>query len=334
MSSTIVASRMVASLQTLKGLFYALFEQTCASNDHPKTPTWRCSYFGTAAACMRRAITDAATTEGGILKEASGQVSPSVYIKHWRHEFAQPVALKTTIVQARFGSGFYDLSVGKKEAVASLLASHGLQIHDDMVTINLYQDPDVLQELIDTHTLPIWKFLSGNDYQLPGLESHKYSPDLQKSIYTTHPANVFSLQEGQSERIYWIMGKDGVMIKSGWAYSTIEKMVEIYASESELQRPGSAEDTIRLVRQAVKDAVPLQEDCQLVINRDAFEHSWEKDSFNFLAGKLQVADGLIATTIGELRTADALYEFTCIPSKMVSFPNLKKPQIDADLLAA
>lgn len=334
MGCTIVAARMVASLQTLKGQFYALFEQTYESNVFPKTPTWGCRYFGTIESCMSRIIHDAAATEGGILKETSGRVSPSAYIKHWRREFLWPMSLKTTIVRAKFGTGFRDLPLEKRSAVSALLEAHGLTTVDDTVELNLHQNPDTFQALIDEEKLSVWKFLSGTDFESPVQGAAIYRTAKQPSAFDDLPVSLFFLDQDNADREYWVMDENGRMAGSGWAFSTIEKLICTYAVASERSRPGSAEETIRLIRQTMGSASPLLDECPVSIQRADAKEKWHEVCYDSLARLLQRECTQISTTIGEIRKSGAVYDFTRVPSFMVRFPGLKQRPIATDLLAA
>lgn len=334
MGSTIVAARSIAALNTLKGQFYCLFSQTYESNSFPRTPSWGCNFFGTAEACMRRIIVEASATEGGILKEVSGQVSPSAFIKHWRREFNYPMTLKNMIVRANFGTSYRELPFDKKDAVCSLLDQHGLELHENTVILNLFQNSDVFQALIETHHLSAWKFLGGMDFQSPCQSNLIYAPELQNSPYEVLPVRVWYIDQPGHEREHWLISEDGKKTYTGWAYNTIECLIRTYAVESERQRPGSAENTIRLIRKTVANASLLPDDCSVSINRSAATENWQKTSFDSLARKLQRECSSVSTTIGEIRKSSAIYDFAHMPENMVAFPGFKKYMTKVELLAA
>ncbi len=323
MGSTIVAARVAAVLETEMGRFYALFESTYESNVYPQVPRWGCMYFGPIADCMRAIITYAGATEGGIYKERSGQISPSAYIGRWREALANPVSLMTSSATCDFSR----IDSAKQPLVRETLKRHGIPV-GLVVAIDLIRHPDVVQEILDSVQLGAWRFI-GNEFGTVPRHELGYVVAAQKPSLNALPCTVFVLRSNKEQFVepdYWIRVKDGKMVSSGWAYSTIEKMIALYVPQAERERPGCAEALIRRIRRSVTEATPLSDDQAVEIQLDQAEHKWHTSQFHQMAAKLQCSGtSLIVTTIGEIRNADATYELRSLTDGMVSFASLEKP---------
>ena len=339
MGSTIVAARKVAALETKGTVFYALFESTYESNVFPQTPSWSCRYFGTAEGCMRRIICDAAVAEGGMLKEHSGWVSPSAYIKHWRDELERPVPLVCTEVSAAFGTGFYSIKADKRQGVEEILNRHGLAVGlNNNFVIDLKVSPEALQELLAANLFPAWYVFDVKDAGKDVDVRLGYTPRQRKADVLPLPVQVVYLDmKNKEERDYWIVRGESRAEPSGWAYSTIEKLISEYAVLAERDNPGSAEAMIRVIRETVKNAQALPDHQPVSIYRDRGSYAWNQSCFDELAKKLQRACSEISTTVGEILQSDAAYYFKQLPEQMVCFPGIArniKGEKAADRLAA
>lgn len=339
MGSTSIKARKVAVIETKKGPFYALFESTYESNVFPQTPTWGCRYFGTIAGCMDRIIRDGAVAEGGMLKEAAGHVTPSAYIKHWREAFATPTQLEVNKVTGRLGTRFHDVKPDHHEAVGEVLATHGVSVDDQQsFVIDLMEAPEAMQSILDKHLAPAWYFFDGHDWSSHDRSDLGYVTPRAAAYLKTLPVKIYFIQARNEEREHWILWPNGEVTRMGWAYSTIEILINEFATESERQRPGSAENMIRVIRQAVKEAITFDDGQKVTISSTEATSNWLKRLYKELANKLGLEGEEITTTLGQIRQADAVYQFKHLSLGMVRFHGLTEsapvPTVQQDLLAA
>lgn len=324
MSNTYSVGKKVAAVVAPNGvIYYALFEQTYESNVHPQVPHWCAIFFGTAEACMKRIIDYAGACEGGCLKEQGGWTTPSAYLKHWRNAMANPLELTTRTISVPFGEGLHALKPSKRDATEAALATHGHKgIEGENLSLTLPDDCAVLQAVIEAGN-SAWKFLRPGSYRVPESNWAAYAP-FAKKVGRGPDATVWFIDPcARHEREYWIE-VDGAMQNTGWAYSTIQKLIASYAVDSEQRLPGSAESAIRWIRRAVKAAQVIPPTQRVVIERDKGTGHYNARAFVEMLGTLGgPADAAtIDTTVGAILAANALYALRALPDVMVTFPGL------------
>lgn len=320
MSSTYSLAKEAASIVGPDGtVFYALFEQTYEANLQ-SNPQWCALYFGTAQACMGRIIRLAAHCEGGCLKEQGGNVSPSAYIKHWRQAMAQSRKLGCSRVSASFGKGVYSLKPENRNSIAALLAKHGhAGIEEDCVTINVAEQPALLQAILDAGN-PAWLFLDRWDVQEGN--GVPYEPSQTKASLPDF--DVFYIREHSDRDAENWVRLDSQVLHTGWEYSTIEYLINQLVIPGEAKVPGSAESAIRLLRSCVREAIPLSLKQEMRIERPKPEAaSYDQRRFDTLTAKLGLSQvsGFV-TSVEKVLEAKALYDMKTLPVGLVKFIDL------------
>lgn len=273
---------------------------------------------------MDRVIRHATACEGGCLKESGGDTTPSAYIKHWRAALAAPVALQARVVSASFGINLYTLDPKLREQTAQILAAHAHPgIDGDTVRFEIEAQPALLQALVEAGHHP-WRFLEPESSCIDASWA-AYQPtpcvgiEPVVSVYVVPPENNW-------EPEYWFQVENGAVINGGWAYSTVSKLIDIFARPSEAAHPGSAEDVIRRIRAKVKSAQQLASFEPICIDARVNCASYELGIDRELTEKLgQQGEDNIATTLGAVLSAGALYQLRSLPDRMVRFPDRVVP---------
>lgn len=339
MGSTYSVAKKAATIVAANGtLYYALFEQTFESNVYPRTPRWSAVYFGTAEACTAKAVQWSASAEGGCLKGASGNITPAGYLRKWRDALANPVTLTRTKVCAQIKEGFYSIEPKHRDTIAAILNKHGLNLSDDKLEIDLVEKPAALQEILDATQLGGWRFFENYDFSHNEAPWAKYAPDKTKA----KPIDVrvfYVVPEKDHEPDYWLVYPNGEVSYAGWEYSAIQKLISEYATQSEKERPGSAEHMIRQVRQCVtEERLPFPENVSFTICRDSLSSKWHQDSFQKLAsGAGQPDVTRISINMRDVLQAGTFRELKYLPPTAVDFRQAFKPKSSSeqlDLLAA
>jgi hypothetical protein len=325
MSTTYSVGKQAAAIASADGtIYYALFERTYESNVFPHSPHWCALYFGTAAACMQRIVRWATACEGGCLKEEGGWVSPSVYIKHWREAMASPLGFVRTAVTGRFGTGLYELSPDERDALALILARYrhpGIQ--DDRISLDLQEHAPIFQAIVDSGKGLPWRFLDRS--AIEGDASWAaYRP--AETTWTLPPVAIWRIQPQPSrESEYWIGRPDGSFEGTGWAYSTIAKLIDRYAVQAEQEMPGSAEAVIRQIRACVKEVSNVPASQVVRVDSHRITESWQQRACQTLAAKLGLTGSVLEMTVAAMLKAEGLHELTSLPTAAVMFPGLAVP---------
>lgn len=340
MGSTIITDKRAAAIIAADGTpFFALFAQTYESNVYPQTPRWSCFTFGTAEHCMTRIIEDAASTEGGGLRARNGRITPTSYIASWRKCLANPVELTVDTVCGKIGNGFSNIDPESQTIVKTVLGRHGIALGaDGSITISLVEKPQALEQLLTELKLGAWRFIDGARFGSTVFEAAAYAPKLCQGD-EIHIPIVFLQQAEGAERDHWVLMPDGSTSCTGWEYSTVQRLIHQYVVPAETARPGCAEDVIRRIRQCVSQRIALSPDQPVSVYRDRAKHSWNADTYDRLAKKLQRCFGQLSTTVGEITKSDALWELRSLPDEMLVFPSLRarlsgQPKGQLDLLTA
>ncbi|MEW5891175.1 MAG: hypothetical protein AB1768_19545 [Pseudomonadota bacterium] len=330
MSSTYSVGKKAAAMAGPDGtIYYALCEQIYESNVFPRTPRWSVHYFGTAEACMDRIISIAMDCDGGMLKEEGGDTTPSAYIKHWREALASPTELSGEWAEASFGRGIYGLGEGSRPQIEAVLAAHGHPGPDgDKVRIGFRHQPALMQAVIDAGAWA-WCFLQPEQCSATPAPWAAYKPPLSDGLVPD--VTIWSIADRPGlEPEHWIE-RDGQFRKSGWSYSTVGRLIDMFARRSEREKPGSAEATIRKIRKAMKAARPMSADTSVRIERAKAGDRWDLEKFDQLAAKLSVgAPETVTTTVGAIQRAEAVWEFTSLPDAMVTFSGLPQTPSPAE----
>lgn len=325
MGSTYSVGKRAAALAGPDGtIYYALFEETYESNVYPHHPCWSAIYFGTAQACMDRIIWHAEYCEGGMTKEEGGNTTPSAYIKHWREAMSNPTELSGEWTEASFGNGIYVLDPAMRPQIEAVLHTHSHPGPDgDKVRVNFRKQPELMHALVDVGAYA-WRFFGPRQCTSIPAEWAAYSPKLVSGLIPT--VTIWSIAD-RPDAEHWIQS-EGRMRKAGWAYSTVEYLIDDFARPSEREHPGSAEATIREIRKLMKKVRPMPMETVVRVERAKGGEKWDLRTFDQLAAKLGCTGQEIATTVGAILRADAVYEFKSLPDAMVAFdglPAVSKP---------
>ena len=341
MGSTYAVQQRAAAMVAANGaIYYTLFEETYESNVFPQTPRWSANYFGTADACMIKAVLWSSAAEGGCLKGRSGNITPSGYLKKWRDALANPVTLDKTKVSAQIKEGFRTIEPAHKDCITSILARHGIIMDaEDKFEIDLVEQPEVLQEILDATNLGGWRFFESYNFTNQEAPWASYAPAKQKAKSLTDVHVFFAIPETNQEAEYWLVYPNGEVKHVGWEYSAIQGLITELATRSEKEVPGSAENALKQVRQIVtSEKLQFPVDSPITIYRDKAKSSWHISSFDDLAVQLgQPGTTQISTTLKEVLLAGAFFKLKYLSNEMIDYRQVFTPASIApqlDLLAA
>ena len=92
---------------------------------------------------------------------------------------------------------------------------------------------------------------------------------------------------------------------------------------------------IRVIRQAGKEAITFDDGQKVTISSTEATSNWLKSLYKDLAKELGMEGEEITTTLGQIRQADAVYQFKHLSLGMVRFHGLtESAPVQQDLLAA
>lgn len=292
MSATISVEKRVGVIVARDGVrYYALFESTIDTKD----PKWNCAYFGTGEACMQKIISWARATEGGSLRALKGGLTPSAYIK------------RTTI--------------------ADIHHLHGLEFSDSTVSLNLFENAAALQQILDDCQIGAWRLI-----QSPVFHPYYRHPDVPELGYTVPKApaaslrnDLLSIESGErfgSGLYYLSRSPEGVISMIGADFYAVQHLIAEVVAPGERAAPGSAENTIRAIRKALKEAKPISLEQATIAYRDDAMPSWRIDNFKRYAAKVgrDAESPVVIATLKEILAADAFYEFQSCDYDAIVFP--------------
>lgn len=292
MGSTISTAKKVAAFQSAKGnTFYCLFEQTYESNVSPKTPHWSCVGFGDLQVAMERIFSAGSACEGGMLRYRGGSVLPENYIAAWLREMANPSGMADVPVELSVSGSFYSTwsEDGLQERKDALLALGMGDIvarleQRERVRLSLYENAELLAELVKNHGVSHWRLLSINSVSgISGGESHlAYAPEPVKA-----PMSVLPAAMRLDENNYLLQNEEGSWYGAGWAYSIVGDYIRNVVMPAELASPGRYKKMIKAMRDHLEAAPALAQDMTVTISKATLDRNpwWLKqvrDKFTLL----------------------------------------------------
>lgn len=327
MSSTYVIGKRAAACQAEDGtVFYMLSELSYESNLSPREPKWCVRFFGTYDDCIRTIIWFSSAVEGGCTRGSAR--TPTAYIKQWRSELANPVALRRGKVSVSFGRAFYDIPEASREQVAAIFELHGYNKPAEVLELDMGAPGslDLLAALVKgrINGVPSWRLLEHNlGYGTPAPGLGRPTPAATKRELTS--VQVFRFTdpgEGSSETEYLTV-LHGSAATTGWSYRTVKEFLTGAVADAEVATPGAAEPMIAAFRRLIEKALLLPDNTCVEVRRaaDGFDGArWHQENFDLIRTALgSTADGIVVTTMGEVRKAKVSKELSYLPPELVHF---------------
>ena len=255
--------------------FYVLSEETTESNVHPRTGHWSAFFLGTAQECMKRVVSISASCEGGMLTGHGGRhIKPESYIRQWRDALESPTSTEDRVIEIRFGSGFSDLPEKTRPLFERLASEHGVKLDPSGNSAIVSCDPGVLRLLSSFTQLArvdggnIWRIFRYPPIHGPVRKDLGYKATGTSKALTLGKFSVFKLpaQVNSTDEGHMLVA-NGQVVSTGWSYSTVGEYITRFASEHEVDFPGSAEASIRKFRKVLASATPAPETMTVLIKR-------------------------------------------------------------------
>lgn len=253
MATTILCDKNVAAFRNTKGeVFYLIFSQTYAKNDHPHRPDWTCLAFGTFEEVMENVFLSAAACASGMLKSRNGDIKPENHIQSWLRAFDNPYQF--TVEQE------FVLQVSEKwrstiptslwrEAAAALTAIgrqdvvHELSKEGGTVRVSLAKDCDVLRALYGTKApIAAWRLFDVGDCRTT------YDASLAPHRVVQSDTSTIALPQflKYSTNRYLMKEADKPWRSPYWTRSVFDQFILDQAYQAEMKAPRSS---VRLIAQ-------------------------------------------------------------------------------------
>jgi hypothetical protein len=320
-SSTYTVGKQAAAFRDAAGQsFFILFEQTYESNVHPRTPRWSCTYIGRLPGAVRKIFAHASAAEGGMLRNRTGNMTPESYIESWLRQLTAPVGYPDHPVRLAVGKNLYDaIGDANRPDVAGILAARGRNdlltaLETGAMTVSLYQDAELLEQLHNEGGIPSWRIITSNCCAMSiGDGSLGYAPRPVRGFSVQVPA----LMRVGEENILR-QRDDGSWYCAGWQYSVVSNYVEgLWGSE--LQEPGSSRKRIEAVGAAAKNAPRVPKGTRLRIEPSPSLSDWQQRAIAEV--REEVAPGTAAAFDFELDLSnqDLMWRVTRLPAESATW---------------
>ena len=338
MSSTIINNVLVAVVVSRGTPWYVLFHESYVSNRDQQVPVWEAAFVGTAPDCMDWIINFSCSAEGGMTQwHGKGSVTPTFIIRKWRQAFAQPHTLKNTRARLVFGEPVLDpRMIARREKVLAFLAEQGLYFEEEPceISINLRQHAGAVAALCASRLVSANELIerfSWGDRQ----DDWAYAPVIRLAPPDALPILTYYVTGGHLNYVvttHWIVHPSGRVASTGTPYNDL---VRQYAVAAERQYPGSAEATIKRIRIALRDALPVPGAQVVILHADREMMHWDEALCQTMARKLGVPMGRITLTIDEAKQVGCLFELASIMDRgLIEMPGLAASPDSVERIAA
>jgi hypothetical protein len=271
MGATVITNKAVFVFVPSVGAepIYVLFEEYFEKNVFPHTPHWNCVYIGIIKNAMQRIFLSASSCEGGMNQTRKGRTRPELYIADWMKKLRSPILLNNRMVRLDIGPSwratFTPALIAKIREQCTARTSEVMErvVRSGYYDIKLYDDIDVIHELIRLGNVPPWKIIEhwpgygGLGDECPALG---YAPTKAKMYSLTTPNAV---RFGQEDIL--MQDEQGNWRSHGWAYSVVDRYVRDLWRD-ELIEPGSFKKRIEVYRSCIESSPVLSGEVSIMID--------------------------------------------------------------------
>ena len=261
MGSTITTGKLMTASPTSQGIVYAMFESVYESNVFPQVPRWSCTGIGDLETTQRQIFLYAGSCEGGMLRGPRSCIKPEVYISNWLTELGVPVAMRTSQVKLKVGSGSARLIPAEHVAtIAAALTEGGqpgradLLVLNQELTLQFPEDAGIAATMVKHRMMAPWAIMTENtmadEYQSKAIQLG-HAPPRSKKV--TIP-RIEVRKVGESRLI---QRPDGSWGCRGWQYSILESHIQTMWQD-EATEPGGYGQKIRALRKQLSEAPTLE----------------------------------------------------------------------------